>query len=133
MPEVPAPRTHDRSPVATPTRAVPPETPFGVRIVRPTRTATVVEVSGDLGLATVRHFLDVVEPRLASVVRTLVVDLSEVTFLDAAGLRALRRCLRRAAATGQGFVLVTGSTRACRVLETGEFAPCLARTAASVG
>ncbi|GAA1957204.1 STAS domain-containing protein [Amycolatopsis minnesotensis] len=135
MTEVPVPRTPDQLSLAAATpapQAVVPPGRFGVRVVRPAPTATVIEVTGELDAATVRHFLDVVEPRLASVVRTLVVDLSAVTSLDSAGLRALRRCVRRAAATGQGFVLITGPRRLFRALETGEFAYCLARTAETV-
>ncbi|QWF86066.1 STAS domain-containing protein [Amycolatopsis sp. CA-230715] len=124
MTEVPAPRA--------PHAVVPPPAPFGVRVVRPTHTATIVEVTGDLDRTTVRHFLDVLEPRLASVVSTVVVDLSEAALPDAAGLAALRRCAGRASATGQAFLLITGPHCACRALETGQFACRPARTAEPV-
>jgi anti-anti-sigma factor len=79
----------------------------------------VVAVSGELDIATT--------PRLAEFVTThrpttstLVLDLSGVTFLSAAGLRVLGRAQQRAREDRTSFRIVSASTCVSRVLRVTE-------------
>lgn len=65
---------------------------FGVTVVSETTERAVVRVTGDLDMATADNFtrsLEDIEPSIR-----LVIDLSECTFLDSAGVRVITSTLR---------------------------------------
>ncbi|SEP20584.1 STAS domain-containing protein [Trujillonella endophytica] len=65
-----------------------------------------LRVRGELDIATSPQFGDAVADALASGARSLVVDLSETTFLDSTGARQLARTARHTADVGVGLQVV---------------------------
>ncbi len=63
--------------------------PFDCRILRDTADAAVLAASGEIDLATRDGLYAALEPLLAGE-RPLVLDLSQVTFIDCSGLRVLQ-------------------------------------------
>lgn len=90
-------------------------TSFGVAVERVRERAYCVAARGEIDVATADE--------LASAVRRLwpadevVVDLSRVSFIDAAGVRALLRLRRHAEQQGIGFRIARPSAPVRRVLE----------------
>ena len=83
---------------------------------RPTRETAVVHVLGELDSLNVARLQELLMPRLASTLRTLVVDLSHVTFLGVDALRVLNTAHHRAKAHGKSLRLVTGPAAVDRAL-----------------
>jgi anti-sigma B factor antagonist len=81
-------------------------------------SATVVVVTGDIDLGTAPHFEDelarAVERHRAS---GLVIDLSDVTFIDSTGLNSLVRAFERQRLLGSSLALVTDDGRVTMMLE----------------
>jgi anti-sigma B factor antagonist len=67
-----------------------------------------------LDASTARAFKDAIKPLLTQNAK-LVLDLSEIDFIDSTGLGALVSCLRQAHASG-GEIKLTGLTNSARVL-----------------
>ncbi|MEU7785023.1 STAS domain-containing protein [Amycolatopsis sp. NPDC049159] len=67
-----------------------------VRTHRPESGTAVVEVGGDLDAAGAPRLAELLEARANSTLRRLVIDLTEVGFLSAAGLSALEHGYLRA-------------------------------------
>ncbi len=101
-PPVPAP-IRDATPAGT-TR----EEPFRVGVRRPGNGVVVVHASGTLDTATEPRFAEPVRHRLSCTASRLVLDLSEVTFLDTAGAVCLLEAATRAAMREMTLVLVAG-------------------------
>jgi anti-sigma B factor antagonist len=78
--------------------------------------ALVVRVSGDLDLATSPRFTEALAAAPAA--RHLVIDLTDCTFLDSSGVRALVQAVREIPAAGERHVdVVAWSPAILRVLE----------------
>ncbi|UOX92291.1 STAS domain-containing protein [Amycolatopsis sp. FBCC-B4732] len=83
-----------------------------------TPDAIVVEVTGDIDLCTVPRLEATLEEHLRACPGVLRVDLGEVHFLGAAGLRALERAAEQAAEAGVHLVFDPGRSHAAiRALE----------------
>ncbi|MFG3009571.1 STAS domain-containing protein [Streptomyces cinerochromogenes] len=85
--------------------------------VRPLSTdrhlATVV---GDLDLHTASRLADALQPLVLTGGHSLLVDLSDVTFLDSTGLTCLIAVYRTARSTGARVALIAPSARVRRML-----------------
>ena len=82
-----------------------------------------VTVRGEVDLATADRLWTELEP-LLSAEAVVVLDGTEITFLDSSGLRVLLQAGNRAAADGAAFRLVAPQPAVQRVLElagTGEY------------
>ena len=81
-----------------------------------TDECTVVQVSGELDIATAPQLSD----HLIALIRDghrIVVELTEVEFMDSSGLEVLLRCHRAAECAGTGLILRRPSRRVVRLLE----------------
>ena len=65
-----------------------------------------LSVRGELDLATVPRLAEAAESQLSQQPQSLVVDLTDTTFLDSSGARELVRVARRAAAAGVALEVV---------------------------
>lgn len=81
--------------------------PSPYRVERVSSTVLVVHVSGEIDLATENDFRRFVTAHVPSG-RNLVIDLSEVAFFGASGLRVLTEIAHRFAFDGLHFVIVPG-------------------------
>ncbi len=73
----------------------PPRLCFGVRLVHATEHVTVVVLRGEIDAHTAPRFDEAVSQSFEEGARAIVVDLSEVSFIDAAGLGVAVRAARR--------------------------------------
>lgn len=97
---------------------------------RPGRECTVVEVAGELDMATSPQLLNGLQQVLAGGTRNVVVDLAGVGFMDSSGLGALvvmfkafgeaggRLCLAAVRSQGRSILAVTSVDRAIDVYDT---------------
>ena len=82
----------------------------------PTDECTVVQVSGELDIATAPQLRD----HLLALIRDrhrIVLELTDVEFMDSSGLEVLLSCHRGAELAGTGLVLRRPSHRVVRLLE----------------
>ena len=91
---------------------------FALGTEHPAPDATVVTVSGDIDLGTAPDF----EDELARAIEGglgggLVIDLSEVSFIDSTGLNALVRAFERQRLAGSLLALVSDDSRVAMMLE----------------
>lgn len=95
-----------------------PQELLEVSVVVPVVVAKVirVRVSGEIDSSTVDLLVRAIEPHLDISDAVIVVDLTEVTFLGAAGLRALERAEHHANRVGSELCLVTATTAVQRSL-----------------
>jgi anti-sigma B factor antagonist len=77
---------------------------------------TLIRLTGELDLATAPELLARVEP-LAATGRTVVLDLSELTFCDSSGFNAFVRLQRRCRNNGTDLVLHAPPPTLMRVLQ----------------
>jgi anti-sigma B factor antagonist len=84
---------------------------------RTERERTVVQLHGELDLGTVGAVERAVQELHAQAVRSVVLDLRELTFIDSSGLRLLLRLDADARANGFDFALVEGDGPVRRLLE----------------
>jgi hypothetical protein len=63
-----------------------PKLPFAVRVERLAEDAALVILQGELDSCTAPRFRDAVDATIGEGTRAIVVDLSELAFIDAAGL-----------------------------------------------
>ena len=101
---------------------------FAVHVERPTADAVVVSVTGDVDMGTAPEF----EDRLAHAVEngqgeSLVVDLTEVSFIDSTGLNALVRAFERQRLAGNSAALVSTDPRVAMILEVARLDRVLRR------
>jgi anti-anti-sigma factor len=75
----------------------------------------VVRLTGELDLAGEEHLDSTVEGLEQSAGR-VVVDLTEITFIDSSGLRALLRLWKRSQLNGHDFAVVAGSEQVRRTM-----------------
>jgi anti-sigma B factor antagonist len=76
--------------------------------------ATVIAVSGELDIHTAPDLTEVLSPALAAG-RPVVVDLTDVTFMDSSGLSVFVTALKRAREAGNSLGLVIAEPRVMRV------------------
>ncbi len=72
-----------------------PRLSFDVQLERATERITVVVVQGEIDIHTAPRLLDAVAQGIDAGARAVVVDLSEVSFIDAAGLGVIVLAARR--------------------------------------
>lgn len=90
----------------------------GFRVEVSTRgAASVVSVAGELDLATSSALEQELERLAGEHVPLVIVDLSELDFMDSTGLSVLVRAHQRSAQAGQRFGLVNGSSQVQRLLD----------------
>jgi anti-sigma B factor antagonist len=91
---------------------------FSVRTEGDHSSATVVVVAGDVDLGTAPQFEDELARAVEHHLGTgLIIDLTEVTFIDSTGLNALVRAFERQRLSGSSFGLVTDDSRVGMMLE----------------
>jgi anti-anti-sigma factor len=96
-----------------------PVTPFPVRAVRDGDT-TVLTIVGELDIATVPELQQVAHAELDSeACRTLVLDLTELSFVDSTGVGSWVEIRARAIEAGKRVVVREVPSFARRVLEIG--------------
>lgn len=84
--------------------------------VRHTDGCATLTVGGDMDLAAHEQFLTDAEPWTGTA-QQLVIDCSDVSFMDSMGLQALVRLRTQTADAGHEFFLASPSTPVLRVLE----------------
>jgi anti-sigma B factor antagonist len=89
-----------------------PPLAFVTRVDGSTRTLT---VGGELDIAVVEHLSSELRRVLADAPELLVLDLSAVTFIDVAGVRAVRDACWRACAQSAYVTIIPGPERVQRV------------------
>jgi anti-sigma B factor antagonist len=80
-------------------------------------TAIVIEVAGELDLASAPALEDELTQAESSEVELVILDLRELEFIDSTGLGLLVKAHRRAEETGQRFAVVKGSSQVQRLLD----------------
>ncbi|SNR81111.1 anti-anti-sigma factor [Haloechinothrix alba] len=85
----------------------------------PDGESSVVHVMGEVDAATAPDLDELLAPRLVSKVHSLVIDLSRVRFLGAAGVHVLVQAALRAEHQGMSLRLVTGPRCVERALRAG--------------
>ncbi|MEV6828624.1 STAS domain-containing protein [Amycolatopsis sp. NPDC051102] len=119
--------THERSRAAAvdsppvhrlPAPRAPSDGDLGSRLRWKSADAVVVEVTGEVDLCTVAGLATVLDEHIRARPGVLRVDLGQVRFLGAAGIRVLLRAGRHAEAAGVHLVVDPGGSRAAvRALE----------------
>jgi len=92
------------------------EAPFQVH-VRSKNSATVIEVSGELDLASAPVLQQELERAEGSDAELVVLDLRELEFIDSTGLGLLVKAHRWSEDAGRRFAVVKGSSQVQRLLE----------------
>src|SRR5687768_6976127 len=92
--------------------------PFAIDLPSPVRGVAIVAVSGEIDVATSEAF----EDALAASVRDrdeagVVVDLTDVTFMDSSGLNALVRAMERHKRLGSNLAVATNDSRITTLFE----------------
>jgi len=83
--------------------------------VNPTDEATVIHVRGEIDIATAGRLRDVIEPHMGPK-QTIILDLSEVDFMDSSALHVLVQARGRLTENGGSLILRNPSTAAHRLL-----------------
>ena len=84
--------------------------------IRGERGATVMRLRGELDLASHREFEVALAGALRSPPERVVIDLTELEFMDVAGMRAMLRSQERAEAAGKQLVLAAAVPGVRRLL-----------------
>jgi anti-sigma B factor antagonist len=84
-----------------------------------------LEVEGELDIATAPRMLAALNEAFADLARPLVVDLSSVDFMDSTGLALLMNAYRRVKRRGQGFAIVCPGGPISRVFEIADMVESL--------
>ena len=82
-------------------------------------------VEGELDMATASRMISALNEAFADLDRPLVVDLSEVAFMDSTGLALLMNAYRRVKRRGQGFAIVCPGGPISRVFEIADMVESL--------
>jgi anti-sigma B factor antagonist len=80
----------------------------------------VLAVEGELDIATAPRMIAALNEALAEMDSPLVVDLTEVVFMDSTGLALLMNARRRVVRVGQGFAIVCPGGPISRVFEIAD-------------
>jgi anti-sigma B factor antagonist len=84
-----------------------------------------LSVEGELDIATAPRMMTALNEAVAEVSRPLVVDLSEVVFMDSTGLALLINTRRRLVRRGRGFAIVCPGGPIARVFEIADMVESL--------
>ena len=82
-------------------------------------------MEGELDIATASRMMAALNEALADMEVPLVVDLSDVVFMDSTGLALLMNARRRAMRNGQGFAIVCPGGPISRVFEIADMVESL--------
>lgn len=93
-----------------------PEYVLQVQLSRPTTSCVLIQVRGELDAAGAAHLHERLASRLSSTAETLVLDVSQLTFIGVAGLELLSHTRQRAEHCGIELRLVTGPRCLTRAL-----------------
>lgn len=93
-----------------------------LQLWRPTSTAVVVHVAGELDGSNAGRLHELLAPRLNSTAEALVLDLSQVAFFGVAGLGLLAHARRRAAHRAMTLRVVDGPVCVERALRAADWA-----------
>ena len=85
----------------------------------------VLAVEGELDIATAPRMIAALNEALAETDSALVVDLTEVVFMDSTGLALLMNARRRVVRLGQGFAIVCPGGPISRVFEIADMVESL--------
>jgi anti-sigma B factor antagonist len=85
--------------------------------VRPDRDRVIVEVSGEVDVASVGRLQEALDDLRAHGWEHIVLDLREVSFIDSTGLSLLLDAERSARRQGASFAIVDGAPAVARLLE----------------
>ena len=99
-------------------------TPLAVKRSR-TDGYELLSVEGELDIATAPRMIAALNEALADMEAPLVVDLTEVVFMDSTGLALLMNARRRAVRLGQGFAIVCPGGPISRVFEIADMVESL--------
>lgn len=94
--------------------------------VRTSGEDTVVELHGEMDIATVDVVTAHLDAATAGQRPSVLVDLSAVTFIDCAGMGPIRRAWRRALERGGRLTLVCSDPRTLRILRLTGLTPAVA-------
>jgi anti-anti-sigma factor len=89
---------------------------FSTEVGQDADGATVIHVRGEIDMATCEHLRDAIEPHLGPR-QTIVLDLSEVEFMDSSSLHVLEQARGTLTADG-GSLILRNPSRAARLLLT---------------
>lgn len=106
--------------------ATAPSSQAQVQAVRPTSTCVLIRVRGELDASGCAPLQELLATRLSSTVETLILELSQLSFIGVPGLELLSHTHRRAHSRGISLRLVTGP----RCLHRGLIAAGLSTTLA---
>jgi anti-sigma B factor antagonist len=81
------------------------------------RDEYVVGLAGELDLCGVKRVSDAFAAARASGVKSIVLDLRDLEFLDSTGLHTILKAEREAAEQGMGFLVVRGPRQVQRIFE----------------
>jgi anti-sigma B factor antagonist len=90
---------------------------FRVTVASLTRERALISVSGELDLYTARRLQARIDEAGAVGADTVLVDLSEISFIDSTALAVLVQETKRLEGRGHSLVLVTNDPRTLRVVE----------------
>ena len=82
-------------------------------------------VEGELDIATAPRMIGVLNEAIAEMSAPLVVDLTDVVFMDSTGLALLMNARRRVVRLGQGFAIVCPGGPISRVFEIADMVESL--------
>src|SRR5215210_4798152 len=82
-------------------------------------------VSGELDIATAPRMITALNEAIAEMDAPLVVDLTDVVFMDSTGLALLMNARRRVVRLGQGFAIICPTGPIARVFEIADMVESL--------
>jgi anti-sigma B factor antagonist len=85
----------------------------------------ILSVEGELDIATAPRMIAALNEAIADVDRPLVVDLTEVVFMDSTGLALLMNARRRLVRLGLGFAIVCPTGPTARIFEIADMVESL--------
>ena len=85
----------------------------------------VLTVEGELDIATAPRMLSALNEALAEMACPVIVDLTDVVFMDSTGLALLMNARRRVRRRGQGFAIVCPGGPIARVFEIADMVESL--------
>jgi len=79
-----------------------------------------LKVEGELDIATASRMITALNEAIADMQAPLVVDLTDVVFMDSTGLALLMNARRRVVRMGQGFAIICPNGPTARVFEIAD-------------
>lgn len=92
--------------------------PLRLSVRRPGAGIVVVHITGEIDLASISRLTELIRQRLtAAVLRAVILDLSQVSFVNSGGVELLLHAQRRADQRGIGLYVITGDGCVHRLLK----------------